>query len=173
MQTSPTPSPQPTVISSDDYKREYREGMSRLAAAVNIVTTDGAGGLAGFAATAVCSVTDSPPTLLVCLNRTSSAYKAVTENGVLCVNTVSSAHEPLCQLFGGKTPISERFQASDWTTLETGAPVLPSSLCSFDCRIVATHDGGTHDILVCAVVAVVKNEDGRPLVYHNRVYHTL
>ncbi len=36
--------------------------MARLAAAVNIVTTDGPAGRAGFTATAVCSVTDEPPT---------------------------------------------------------------------------------------------------------------
>ncbi len=48
-------------------KEAFREGMSRLGAAVNIITTDGPAGRAGFTASAVCSVTDSPPTLLVCL----------------------------------------------------------------------------------------------------------
>ncbi|MBW6425505.1 flavin reductase [Rhizobium sp. XQZ8] len=46
----------------------FRDGMSWLAAAVHIVTTDGPGGLAGFTASAVSSVTDRPPTLLVCLS---------------------------------------------------------------------------------------------------------
>lgn len=54
---------------------EYRNAMARLGAAVNIVTTDGVAGRAGFAATAVCSVSDNPPTLLVCLNRNASAYR--------------------------------------------------------------------------------------------------
>ena len=47
--------------------------MARLGAAVNIITTDGPGGKRGFTASAVCSVTDSPPTLLVCLNRSSDS----------------------------------------------------------------------------------------------------
>ena len=51
-------------------KQAYREAMARLGAAVNVITTDGPGGRAGFTASAVCSVTDSPPTLLVCANRT-------------------------------------------------------------------------------------------------------
>ncbi|WP_198511682.1 flavin reductase, partial [Bacillus subtilis] len=49
-------------------KTEFRNAMSRLGAAVNIITTEGPAGRAGFTASAVCSVTDSPPTLLVCLN---------------------------------------------------------------------------------------------------------
>lgn len=52
---------------------EFRDAMSRLGAAVNVVTTDGSAGLGGFTASAVCSVTDSPPTLLVCMNRDSKS----------------------------------------------------------------------------------------------------
>ena len=47
----------------------FREAMSRLGAAVHVITTDGPSGKTGFTATAVCSVSDAPPTLLVCLNR--------------------------------------------------------------------------------------------------------
>ena len=39
----------------------YRQGMSSLAAAVNVVTTNGPEGRAGFTATAVCSVSATPP----------------------------------------------------------------------------------------------------------------
>jgi flavin reductase len=161
----------PTV--ADSHKLDYRNAMARLGAAVNIVTTDGPGGMAGFAATAVCSVTDSPPTLLVCLNRGSSAYPAVSANQVLCVNTIGHAHEELSRLFGGKTPVLERFQAATWSTLETGAPVLDSALVSFDCRVKTIADGGTHDILICEVIAIQENEGGHALIYIDRKYHTV
>ena len=58
----------------------YREGMSNLAGAVNIVTTNGPAGKAGFTATAVCSVSDNPATLLVCLNRSASVYDVFNQN---------------------------------------------------------------------------------------------
>jgi Conserved protein/domain typically associated with flavoprotein oxygenases, DIM6/NTAB family len=41
----------------------FRNAMARLGSAVNIITTDGPAGRAGFTASAVCSVTDTPPTL--------------------------------------------------------------------------------------------------------------
>src|SRR3954468_11240520 len=138
----------------DERKQEYRDAMARLGAAVNIVTTDGPGGLAGFAATAVCSVTDDPPTLLVCLNRASSAYPAVTANQVLCVNTLSHSHEGLSRRFGGKTPVKERFEGASWSVLETGAPALDDALISLDCKVRTISDGGTHDILICEVLAI-------------------
>ena len=82
-------------------KQAYREAMARLGAAVNVITTDGPGGRAGFTASAVCSVTDTPPTLLVCANRTNDSYPAMKANAVLCVNTLASAHEELSPVFAG------------------------------------------------------------------------
>jgi flavin reductase len=157
----------------DQRKQEYRDAMARLGAAVNIVTTDGPGGLAGFAATAVCSVTDNPPTLLVCLNRASSAYPAVTANQVLCVNTLSHSHEGLSRRFGGKTPVKERFEGASWSVLETGAPALDDALISLDCKVRTISDGGTHDILICEVLAIKENEGGQALIYFDRRYHTI
>ena len=56
-------------------QQTFRQGMSNLGAAVNVITTQGCAGMAGFTASAVCSVTDTPPTLLVCLNRSASVYE--------------------------------------------------------------------------------------------------
>ncbi|WP_144576720.1 NADH-dependent FMN reductase RutF [Agrobacterium sp. DE0009] len=158
---------------AEQRSQDYRNAMARLGAAVNIVTTDGAAGRAGFAATAVCSVSDNPPTLLVCLNRNSSAYKVVKANAVVCVNTLAAHHEVLSTLFGGKTPAEERFAAGSWGLLETGAPVLKDALVSFDCRIREAHDGGTHDILICDVVDMKINDGDEALMYFNRRYRML
>ena len=73
-----------------ETQKQFRQAMSHLAAAVNIVTTDGEAGRAGFTASAVCSVTDTPPTLLVCMNKSSRSYINFVENKVLCVNVLSA-----------------------------------------------------------------------------------
>ncbi len=59
-------------------QQTFRDAMSCMGAAVNIITTDGPAGRAGFTASAVCSVTDTPPTLLVCLNRGASVWPGQT-----------------------------------------------------------------------------------------------
>lgn len=107
----------------------FREGMSQLAAAVNIVTTDGPGGMSGFTASAVCSVTDQPPTLLVCLNRSSSVANIFERNRVLCVNTLSHSQEVLSRRFGGSTSQEERFLEGEWSRGITGSPRLEGRSC--------------------------------------------
>src|ERR1700728_5434013 len=111
-------------------KKQYREGMARLGAALNVITTDGPGGRAAFAASAVCSVTDTPPTLLVCANRTNDSYPAMKANAVLCVNTLASAHEELSPVFAGMTDhtMEARFDGATWHGLATGAPILDGAL---------------------------------------------
>jgi len=153
--------------------QDYRDAMACLGAAVNIVTTDGRVGRAGFTASAVCSVTDNPPTLLVCVNRESSAYASVKENGVVCVNVLSARHERLSQLFGGGIPADERFAAAVWSTLETGAPVLADCAVAFDCRITDVASVGTHDVLFCRVVALQRLDGADNLIYFGRDYHVV
>ncbi|MBT9372895.1 flavin reductase [Rhizobium sp. CSW-27] len=152
---------------------DFRNAMARLGAAVHIITTDGAAGRAGFAATAVCSVTDTPPTLLVCLNRSSSVFSAFEANGVLSVNTLGPGHVRLSSLFGGKTPVEERFAAADWMTGETGAPVLCDAVVSFDCRVAEAVDIGTHKVLFCRVVTLRSGSTDEGLAYYQRAYHVL
>ena len=59
---------------------DFRNAMSLLTTAVNVVTTKGVSGAHGFTASAVCSVTDTPPTLLVCMNQTSRSHAYLIYN---------------------------------------------------------------------------------------------
>jgi len=154
-------------------RQDYRDAMARLGAAVNIVTTDGPGGRHGFTASAVCSVTDTPPTLLVCLNKGSSASAAFHANGVLCVNTLAPEHETLSKLFGGGTPVAERFAGGEWRPSATGAPMLAGAAAAFDCRIVRSVEVGTHDVLFCEVVGLAADGAQEGLIYFSRRYHRL
>ncbi|TRL42122.1 flavin reductase [Rhizobium straminoryzae] len=165
--------PAPISTTDEDRRLAYRNAMARMAAAVTIVTTDGPGGRAGFAATAVCSVSDDPPTLIVCLNRGSSAYRAVSANQVVSVNVLSADHVEVSRLFGGKTPVEERFAAASWSVGATGCPRLDDALASFDCRIRSVADGSTHDVLFCEVDTIRSRGDGDALVYFDRGYRTV
>ncbi len=152
-------------------KEAFWAGMSRLGAAVNIITTDGPAGRAGFTGSAVCSVTDSPPTLLVCLNRSSSVYDRFADNDALCVNTLKPDHEQLSRLFGGKTAMDERFAAATWSVGTSGAPVLEGATVSFDCRIANRAEVGSHTVFFCEVLAVECHQVASGLIYFDRGYH--
>ncbi len=154
-------------------KQEYREAMARFGAAVNVITSDGPAGRCGFTASAVCSVTDDPPTLLVCINRTSDSHPLITVNKVLCVNTLGPGHQSLSPLFGGQveSDVDMRFAAASWSVLATGSPVLDEATVAFDCRVDRMIEIGTHSVLFCEVVAVRQGSIHEGLIYYGRAYH--
>lgn len=154
-------------------KSAYRDAMARFGAAVNVITSDGVAGRCGFTASAVCSVTDEPPTLLVCINRTSDSHPVITANQVLCVNTLSATQQALSPLFGGQveSDADARFAAATWDVLETGSPVLGEATVVFDCRIVQITEVGTHSVLFCEVVALREGPAHEGLIYFGRDYH--
>jgi flavin reductase len=150
----------------------FREAMSRLGAAVHIVTSAGPAGKTGFTATAVCSVTDSPAMLLVCLNRRSNSAPLLAQNGVFCVNTLGAGESDLADMFAGRSGVhlDERFSIGEWMTLKTGSPVLTSAVVAFDCRTAEIKVVASHNVIFGAVQAVRLGPAGPALVYHERAY---
>ncbi len=153
----------------------FREALSRIAASVHIVTTDGPAGLAGITATAVASITLEPPMMLFCINKTSPSAVRMRENGVFCVNTLAALHEPLADIFAGRTGhrFNQRFTNGKWTKLVTGCPVLRGAAAVFDCRLVEAKEVMTHFIMIGAVEAVDFGSEGVGLTYARRKYGTI
>jgi flavin reductase len=152
----------------------FRDAMARLGSAVTVVTTDGTSGRYGLTVSAVCSVTDAPPSLMVCVHRRSRAHAKLTENGVLCVNILSGAHQTLCSQFAGQgPPDQDRFAGAQWTTLETGSPVLTDAVAALDCKIVVSSFIGTHSAFLCEVEAIAINNAQAGLIYFDRAFHHL
>ncbi|HTW87237.1 MAG TPA: flavin reductase [Candidatus Binataceae bacterium] len=150
----------------------FREAMSRLGAAVHVVTTDGPGGKAGFTATAVCSVSDEPPTLLVCLNRRSQITPVLQRNGILCINTLAADQSIIAEVFAGRTGrfMEHRFDTGAWSVLKSGSPVLQSAIVALDCRIIEVKAVATHNILFAVVEDIRQRPHGPALIYHDRAY---
>lgn len=152
----------------------FRDGMARLAGAVNVITTDGPKGFAGMTATAVCSVTDQPPTLLTCINRSSYAHSIFSGNGVLCVNVLAAEQQDVAQLFADRNvTMPERLARVAHERLLTGSPVLSGTLVSFDCRVTQQQQLGSHDLFICEVQAVKVGDPTAGLTYFGREYHSI
>ncbi|GLR65512.1 FMN reductase (NADH) RutF [Acidocella aquatica] len=158
-----------------ESRTRFREAMSRLGAAVNIITTTGPLGDTGFTASAVCSVTDDPATVLVCMNRASRQHDIFQKSGVLCVNILAPADEDMAAIFAGQPdlPMPERFARASWLRLATGAPVLESAAAALDCRISQVLEVGSHSVIFGLVQAIHLGPATSGLIYHRRTYHRL
>lgn len=152
----------------------FRAAMSRLGAAVNIITTACGDERHGMTASAVCSVSDAPATLLVCINRTARLCEPIERHRTLCINVLSAEQQDVSQRFAGRgATMEERFATGVWRALENGAPALNGALCNLGCRVESAHAVGSHYVFFCRVEEVRLGDETDGLVYFDRAYHRL
>lgn len=148
--------------------------MSRAAATVNVVTTDGPAGRAGVTVSAMSSVSadGDAPTMLVCVHHAASAAPAIVENGVFCVNVMNEDQAAIADVFARRRPApgGDKFAATETRPGTTGAPRIAGALVSFDCRVISAERVGTHHIFIGEVAGVALAPEGKPLVYAARAY---
>jgi flavin reductase (DIM6/NTAB) family NADH-FMN oxidoreductase RutF len=152
---------------------QYKLGMRSLAHAVNVITAAHDGRRYGMTATAVCSATAEPPTVLVCLNKNSATHAGVLRSKAFCVNVLRAEDSEVSNHFSGAQSGEGRFKAREWSRLATGSPVLVDALVSFDCRVVKKLAHGTHTIFLGQVEQVLFGKKGRPLLYSGGQYSKL
>jgi flavin reductase (NADH) len=154
-------------------QKDFRSAMAHLPAAVNVVTTDGPHGRVGITVSAVCSVTDSPPTVLVCVNQNSATHDIFNSNGEVCINVLSGEHEELARHFSGatKVPMEERFGWDIWEKGEDS--VLRDALVKIVGWISGRSVQGSHSVIFVQVDRVEVQEERDSLVYFKRQFHRL
>ena len=154
---------------------DFRSAMANLSAAVTVVTTDGRRGRAGLTVSAACSVTDSPPTVLVCVNRSSRSHDVLVGNGRLCLNVLGREHEALAMHFAGATrvPTAERFTDERWDLGTYGVPVLRGAAAAVIGTVRHGREAGSHTVLFVDVEQVRTDDDGGALVYFRRRFHEI
>ncbi|MDR5753330.1 MULTISPECIES: 4-hydroxyphenylacetate 3-monooxygenase, reductase component [unclassified Caballeronia] len=160
-------------VELDHARQQFRQAMAHLGAAVNVITTAGPHGRCGITASAVCSVTDSPPTLLVCLNRSSAMHAVFDGNRKVCINVLPASLEGIARHFAGLTALSmdERFQLPVWDDGENGVPVLRGALASLQGTIVEAKEVGSHAVMFVETTEIRVRTDGDSLVYFDRNFH--
>ncbi len=156
----------------------FKEGMRLLTGSVTIVTTNGSAGKGGLTATAVCSVSDAPPTLLVCVNLDNALHQTMETNGAFTVNILHTQHEALANRFAGfieGVSMEDRLLEGTWHYGATHTPILADSLASFECRWKHALSEGSHRVIFGEIVEVhtPANASADPLLYFDRAYHHL
>lgn len=152
-------------------RTEFRDAMARVCAPVNVITTNGPAGRGGFTATAMCSVTDDPPSLLVCMNSNSAQTGLFLENRRFCVNVLAGDHKDLAGFFAGReADMSSRYAAAEWVELASGNQALADAMVSFDCYLKEARLVGTHNIMIGEVMEIRARRDGQALLYFDRSF---
>lgn len=163
-----------TDMARDAVLDGFRTAMSQLAAGVVMVTCHVGGKPWGLTVSACCSVSMSPPLLLVSLGSATTSAQAIQENGVFGVSLLGQSLIDVARF--GSAPGQPKFveQYCDDGEL-CGSPAVAGALAHVDCALERHVTAGDHVLLIGEVRNVLVSDDAHegPLVYHRRNYHEL
>lgn len=157
----------------------FRGAMRCFAASVSIVAVRNGEKRSGATVTAVCGVSISPPSILVCINRAASAWEVLRQTEAFSLNVLGEEDAMIAEVFAGRTDVGRgearfAYTKSRWRDHALGPPVLDCSVASIICQTGSRLESGSHSVIIGAVRDVVRG--GRyeaPLVYAHGSYHCL
>ena len=150
---------------------DFRAALSRFPSGITVVTSRGsAGELHGITVSAFCSVSLSPPLILVCIEKTTGSHEAINETKIFAVNILAAGQDDMSERFS--LPSSDKFDGVPLRTAGSGVFLLADALVAMECRLRNVYDGGDHSIFV-GEVEEVSIKDGNPLVYFHGLYRDL
>lgn len=148
-----------------------KRAMRLLAASVTVITAAADGRRGGMTATAVCSLSLEPPSLVLCVNRSSRTLPLIQASRRFCVNLLGAHQQVVAEDFAGAA--TDKFgAASGWADHALGPPMLDTCLANVVCDLAGDMEVGTHVILVGHARHVRCSPGFSPLIYADRRFTT-
>lgn len=154
------------VAKAIDQKTFWR-GIGQRATGSTIVTAqgaDGPAGLLGLSATHVCA---DPPTMLVSVDKRTSALATILAAKHFAINYLPKTAAAVADAFGGKTSLTgaARFQEGQWAAKTTGAPVFADAIGAIECRLEEVIERHGVCLVIGRVVDVHPGTRDDPLIH--------
>ncbi|EAQ02031.1 putative flavoprotein oxidoreductase [Pseudooceanicola batsensis HTCC2597] len=151
----------------------YKFAMRKVPSPVAVITTCVDGVRYGLTATAVCSATTQPPTILVCVNQAAATCSIIRDAGIFAVNFLSDIQSDIARLFSTpRLSAEKRFSKGHWGQAKTGSPVLRDTASSFDCTLVEAIPQGRHMLFLGSVVDATSSAESG-LLYRDGSFRRL
>lgn len=161
------------MTSPAELAEDFRQAMRRLASSVVMVTTWLDERPWGLTVSACCSVSMSPPTLLISLGEHTASTAAISASGSFGVSILGEAQQHVARF--GSQPGVPKFVA-EYCDPAAGcvSPAVASTIAHLDCAVDRTVAVADHVLFIGEVQRVVlRPGDERPLVFYARDFHRL
>lgn len=155
-------------MNQTDLAKQMKEGMRHLASGVAIVATrDNDNNPFAMTVSSITSLTDTPPSLLICLHEVAQTYAVLRQVNSFSANILTQEQQDVSQCCAGEPQMARRFEVGNWGDHpELRLPYLKDSLSVFFCKVSQRIDYGTHMIVIGDIQSVqVAKAEQKPLVY--------
>jgi flavin reductase (DIM6/NTAB) family NADH-FMN oxidoreductase RutF len=157
---------------NDPLAAQTKLALRRLASAVAVVTCRDGETRHAMTATAVSAMSMQPPSMIVCVNRSTGFHAGLSRARDFAINILHRRQVEISAGCGGNARGEDRFGLGGWSE-ENGVPVLPDAQARIVCSKEHRFDYGSHTIFLGRVTSVGIHGEVDPLIYVDGKYTCL
>ncbi|MFC9556807.1 flavin reductase family protein [Rhodococcus sp. NPDC056960] len=116
----------------------------------------------GLAVNAFASISLDPPTVMVCVQRTSNTHDCLFRSDHLAINILSTAQVDVVNRFASKS--EDKFAGLNWQPGPFGSPLIDLSSAQMEVEIRERLQASTHTVFICRVLHAATSEE-TPMIY--------
>lgn len=148
----------------------FKSLMRNIASSVAVITTNQLGKRHGMTATAVCSVSADPATILIVVNRSTRSHPIIAATKAFTVNILADHQHAIGTRFASKS--DDPFDGIEYRSGLNGSPIIEGVAAYIECATVSEIEVETHTIFIGRVLGGDVSK-AHPLLYHEGAYKSV
>ena len=150
-------------------KDNFRLAMRRYIYSVSIMSNkDNADNPNAITVSSVTSISMDPPSLLICINKSSRIHDTIVLGSKFCINLLNSNQENLSNICSDEDMYDKRFKDKNWNLDDI--PFLQNAQANIFCKVDKLTSYHTHTIVVGLVEDANYADEISTLTYVNGEY---
>ena len=150
-------------------KDNFRLAMRRYIYSVSIMSNkDNADNPNAITVSSVTSISMDPPSLLICINKSSRIHDTIVLGSKFCINLLNSNQENLSNICSDEDMYDQRFKDKNWNLDDI--PFLQNAQANIFCKVDKLTSYHTHTIVVGLVEDANYADEISTLTYVNGEY---
>ncbi len=125
----------------------FRLAMRRYIYSVSIMSNkDNADNPNAITVSSVTSISMNPPSLLICINKSSRIHNSIELESKFCINLLNNKQEDLSNICSDEDMYDQRFKDENWNL--DGIPFLKNAQANIFCKVDKLISYHTHTIVI-------------------------
>ena len=149
----------------------FREVLGGYPTGVCVITSADADFRYAMVVGTFTSISLEPPLVGFFPDKASSSWPKIERTGRFCVNVLGEDQLEHCKHFASKR--EDKFEGRSHGLSPGGLPLLDDAVAWIECDIAQVIEIGDHLLVVGAVSALDRRDNGDPLLFHSGSYHGL
>ena len=125
----------------------FRLAMRRYIYSVSIMSNkDNADNPNAITVSSVTSISMDPPSLLICINKSSRIHDSIELGSKFCINLLNNEQEDISNICSDEDMYDQRFKDENWNL--DGIPFLKNAQANIFCKVDKLTSYHTHTIVI-------------------------